>query len=101
MRPGGPQDANSLRFSELLQSTSPSEWGTDSLNCTSRTRYYNIPDFKLDKFLRDFSVSVSPADDEGLDIARGAGEKRKRRRMCLMPRDTSPTLGILREINYL
>jgi len=50
MRSEALQDAISLWFSELLQSTSPSKGGIDSLNRTSRTRNYTKTSLKTPEF---------------------------------------------------
>src|SRR6266478_2274043 len=58
------QDANSLRFSHFLQSTSPRNGGMDNLNCTSRTLYFNTFRAEKGNYLILFSLSLGSAYNE-------------------------------------
>src|SRR5437868_377912 len=97
MRSEALQDAISLWFSELLQSTSPSKGGIDSLNCTSRTRHYTNTWLKTPEFFScGFRLLVTPAQGFGdkRQIERGSLEIcQKRRNADGAPKsgDTSPT----------
>src|SRR5437588_2040528 len=97
MRSEALQDAISLWFSELLQSTSPSKGGIDSLNRTSRTRNYTKTSLKTPEFFSfGFGLLIT--------LSHGFGNKRqikrrsleicqKRRNVDGAPKsgDTSPT----------